>query len=441
MPALAQDLGGLRMTLGVDQRFEAGDNLSLKTPSAGSTTISTTRLSFGVFSETRTQKFAFTAGGAYRAGNVENGVSTGFVEPRVGLSYDRIGANSRFFISGNYFSNDVSFLRPLSDFTDANGVVILPPDFEGLNGTGIRQSSTLRTRFETGLQDPLGFEFFVNANSTSYDNVSSTSLNDYERIGGGAKVILRFSPVTKGTFGLNGNRFTADDAVNTNRRTTAVNAGLDHEVSPVTTLESSIGYSKTDTEKSGVTTSREGIIGSLGLVRDMTNGTAFTSLNVNQNQFGQRTTFRVGRDMMLPDGALGFNIGVTNGEDFPTQVIGGLNWQKELPTGEVHARINRNVGLNSEDDERIQTLASVGYSHTINRISSIGLDMSYGATEFDTANDVNRTDISLSYRHSLTQDWFLRTGVRYTTRDEQTVGQAKASSVFLSLSRDFELLH
>ena len=43
LPALAQEIDALRMTLGVNQRFEFGDNLGLDTPAEGNSSISTTR--------------------------------------------------------------------------------------------------------------------------------------------------------------------------------------------------------------------------------------------------------------------------------------------------------------------------------------------------------------------------------------------------------------
>lgn len=441
MPALAQDLGGLRMTFGVDQRFDVGDNLSLDVPSAGSSAVSTTFLTFDALSETRTQTLAFSLGGALRGGNVEDGVETGFVEPSIGLSYERRGANASGFIGANYRESDISFLRQLSEFENEDGVIELPEDFESLNGTGIRQTSRLNARLETGLTDPIGFVFFANATDVTYANLSATStLDDYQRAAAGATVLFRFSPVSTVFVDASYDSFMSEDAASTDRNTTSLSVGAEHQISATTQVVASLGYSRTDTDEFGITTTEEGVIGSVLWEREMTSGTVMTSFDVTQNQNGRRATLLFGQMLEQPLGSLSYDIGVTDSDRFDANIVGGLNWLRDVPTGNVFARIDRRVTSNSEDNERLFTTVALGYLHDINSVSSITFDASYGASDFDNSNDVVRKDLTVSYNRNLTQDWILSTGASYQIRDEDTVGKADSQSIFLSLRRDFDLL-
>lgn len=441
MPAFAQELEGLQATFGVEQRFEAGDNLSLDIPESGSSAFSTTAFDLNVLSQTRTQSLRFNLGAALRYGDVEPGVDTGLVDPNIGFNYARTGANALFSFGASYAESDVSFDRSLSDFEDENGVIVLPDDFEGLNGTGTREVARANARIETGLQDPIGFVFFVDGAQTTYRNLSAgSSLDDFERLGAGGSILFRFSSVTTAFIDAEYNRFTSDNTEQTDRRTTSLSVGADHAISPTTRIVGSIGYSETDTEEFGVSEVDEGIIGSLTWSRDLSSGSVETSFDVTQNENGRRATLLFARMMPIPLGSLSYSIGVTDSDTFDANVVGSLNWQRNLPTGRMFARLDRQVSSNSEDEERLFTTVALGYLYDINSVSSIGFDASYGASEFDNANDVNRTDLSISYNHALTQDWTLSSGVSYRIRDEQNVGEADSQSIFVTLRREFDLL-
>lgn len=441
VPATAQDLGGLQMTLGVEQRFEAGDNLSLEVPSTGSSAVATTKLNFTALTETRTQKLKFVLGGALRGGDVADDVATGFVDPRIGLGYSRTGANALLSFGASYRESDVSFNRSLSDFENEDGDIELPEDFENLNEFGTRHTTRANVRVETGLHAPVGFVFYADGANTTYSDTSATStLDDYYRAAAGATVLFRFSEITTAFIDAKYDRYTSENAANEDRRTTSISVGADHAISSTTQLIASLGYSKTDTEEFGLTDTQEGVIGGLDWVRQLANGSVNSSLDVEQNQNGRRSTLLFGRMMNLPLGSLSYDIGVTESDSFDPNVVGGLRWQQELPTGDMFARVDRRIATNSDDDERLLTTVAVGYSYDITQLSSIDFNASFGASEFDNANDVERTDFSVSYSHEIARDWRLNAGVRYRIRDEQTVGTAESQSVFVSLRRDFDLL-
>lgn len=430
------------MIFGVDQEFEAGDNLSLEIPSEGSTVLSTTTLSFDLLSETSTQTFALGLSGSLREGDIPRGsdISTGFVEPSVKLSYSREAANARFSFDGQYRESDVSFLDPLSSLIDDTGVLVLPEDFETLNGTGTRRVYDVSTKLETGIDAPFGLVFDASASGISYGDGAAATRDDSRRHSYGVEARLRFSPVTTGFVGYDRDYYEADDLQNTEHETDAFEIGVNHEISERATIEVAIGYSETSETENFVTMNDDGLTGRVKYDLDMPNGTLNASYEVTRDQDGKREFLRFGRTLEQPLGALSFNVGATRKGSGDPKLIGGLNWRRDLPTGRITLGLNRGVTVNDDDEERISTTANFGYMHEINQLSSLGFDASYGLTESSiTGNDTQRTDLTASYNYALTPDWSLSTGVSYRIRDEDRLGRTDSTSVFLRIGREFTI--
>ena len=127
-PALAQvadDSATLEQRFRIEQEFGVGDNLGLQTPSEGTTSLATTRLSYGLESKTRAQELSLAVGAALRFGSIAEGntTSTGLVDPFVGLRYRRDAANASFSVNGDYRQSDISLAAPLWAFLDQDGIV------------------------------------------------------------------------------------------------------------------------------------------------------------------------------------------------------------------------------------------------------------------------------------------------------------------------------
>ena len=437
VPAKAQDNGSLKMRLGFDQRFEVGDNLSLRSPPEGSSAYSRTGLRFDLSKITTTDRLDFNVGGALRLGNVPIDVSTGLVDPNIGLGYSRVGKNALFSIGANYRESDVSFDRSLNDFENEDGVIILPPDFEDLNGFGTRQVYRFDTSFQSGLNDPFGFEFDANYYGTEYRDSPNS---DFENLGVGASAVLRPGEITTGYIDYDYRRFLRDDSSNYDSITNEISLRGVRSLSETTEFTASFGYSDVETEEFGVTTSESNPIWSIGLVRQMANGSADALLDATNSRFGQRFTLVFGRDMDFAFDSLGYSIGVTDGDNFGANVIGGINWQRVLPTGRVFARVNRNVTGNNRDEERLVTTVALGYEHVFTELSSVLLDASYGNSDSDSSGTsvTNQGQLSATYRHALTRDWNMDTGIRYRVRDDPNT--RTSTSLYLSLNRQFDWL-
>jgi hypothetical protein len=253
-------------------------------------------------------------------------------------------------------------------------------------------------------------------------------------------VRLRFSPVLTGTAALRYDTYDADDAEQTYRTTTGGDLGIEYVISERARLNASIGTSEIRTEEFGVTETTSSPVGTLGFIYDMPNGTATVDFDATTDEDGQeRLNFVVGRSLELPDGSLSATLGFTDPESDDPEPIGSLQWRRDLPDGQITARIRRSVTSSNNDESRLSTLVAFGYDRDINDLSGIGFDIVYGETSAtETDNEVRRIDLSAAYRYALTPDWNLNTGVSYEVRDEDTVGRAESPSVFLSIGRQFD---
>ena len=440
LPAFAQDNPGVQFTAGIEQKFEAGDNLALEDPEEGSTALSTTTLSFGVVTETVGQSLTLDGRVSLRAGEVpaNSDIDTGLVEPQIRFSYNRDVANSALSVDGSYRESDVSFNPAVTDFTDLNGQIQLPPDFEDLEGSGTRRSYRLNTELAVAQNAPLNFVFDASVRGISYDQ-QAASLNDNFRYSAGARANLRFSEVTTGFVSYNFDHFESDDNANTDRDTSAFEVGVSQQLSPRASFEAAIGFTDISETQNNISSSTSGATGRLSFSLAMPDGNLTGSFTTTRDQDGARHNLLFGRSYVLPTGALDFSIGATKESGSDVGLIGSVNYTQDLPTGSVRVGINRNVTVNNNDEERISTTADIGYSHSINDLSSIGLDLSFGLVDGDgNSDDTRQADISASYNYDLTEDWKLSTGVAYKVREEDNSSTSDSTSIFVTLRRDFE---
>ncbi len=441
LPALAQEKQqGIEMTLDFKQELESGDNLSLDRPEAGHSTVSTTTLGFGLLSETQTQVFSLDGSVKLREGWLATGtdIDTGIVEPRVALRYSRESANSLLEVTGSYRQTDIAFEPAVSDFTDpTTGTITLPSDFDDLDGSGTRRNYAFGTTLELARNAPLSFVFSTDINGLSYKD-QGPNLDDTYHHNFSARANLRFSPLTTGFVQYSYRYYDADDLIDTNHKTNAFELGVVKEVSERTSLEAAIGYSKTKEDTTIFDRDDSGLIGRFLVNHEMPNGNLSASYVTTRDQDGARNELSFGRSLDLPRGSFAVSIGATNKDGNDLRMIGSLRYLHELPTGNIILGFNRQVSIDEDDDERLATTAEFRYDHEINQISGLEFDVSYGLTD-DNSNslDTYRTDVTASYNRELTEDWLLKTGVKYKIRDTDLRGSTDSTSVFLSIERDF----
>jgi outer membrane usher protein FimD/PapC len=397
LPAAAQDGGGLRYVFGLSQRLEASRNPDLSVPAGDSTLDAVTSLSFGLTSSTPVEALSLSLDGGLRLSKSgSDAVDSGVDGPRLSFGYDRTAANASFSTSLDYSDDRIETLRPLSDFLDEDGEIDLPTNPDDLVGTGNRRATRFDVRLDLGTAAPLGASLAAGFDRNDYSDVSDADLVDNQTLSLEGTLRLRFSETLSGDVSLRHERYEAEDAAATRRETEDLDIGLRQAISPRLDVSAGVGFSVERVEEFG---------------------TATTSDDV---------TARVGLDLDLPNGGLAVDIGLDSAE---------ISFRQTLPRGSLSAALSHNPDA---DGSGSTSVAALNYSQSLSAVSGLNLGLSYSDFSDPDENDVTRTDLTASYTHSLTEDWGLTAGASLTRRDEATLGAASSSTLFLSLSRDFE---
>lgn len=441
-PVAAQDReSGLSQRLRIEQNFSSGDNLGLEIPEEDRTSLSTTRLTYGLDSITRFQRFSFVIGGSLRAGSIAQGnsVQTGATDPLIGLRYFRESANASLNIEAEARQTDVSAVGGLFNFLDEDGAIQLPADFSRVQGTGERQTYNFGLDLQLNRNGPVTFIIDLGADGTRYNNNTDPSLVDFDRANIGLGTVFALSSTDSVTLNLDYARYQAENALRTDKRTTSYSIGFSSLLNDRTTLSASLGQSEVDTTEGGVLRRTTGPTANLSLVTELPNGQFGSSLNVSQNSDGGLSTLRFTRDWSLPLGSFSANIGATRSElTNRTRLVGGLNWLHQRPTSQITLKLNRDVLFDANDEQRFTTELVGGYRQEINDVSNLALNLSLFQSEAGTtSNAVDRGDLKVTYERELNSDWSFNTGLNYRYRDENTVGRAKSTSVFFGIGRNF----
>jgi len=375
------------LTFGIEQRLQAGWNIDLSVPETGRTTGSVTRLSFSAITRTPIDSLEFTTSGVLEVENdADSGATTANIgRPDLGLRYTREVPNAIFSAGVQYRSDDVGTFD--EDLSVAD-----------LSGRRIDTSADLR--LETGRTAPLGFAISTSFRKTDYADTSDPDLIDTEIALFGVESRLRFSEVVESRIGLTYQREARADALN--------------EVIETGTA-------------------------SVGLAYLLANGTAAADLTfLSNDEEGDRTTFVIGRTLVLPTAAVSARLGLTNGDVGGTDIIGSLSWTQDLPNGAVDLLVERRISFDEVAVGPVATtLFSLGFAHEINNLSSLGLSLSNEVADAPSER-FELSQVSAIYRYAFTEDWGLDSGVRYRVRRDGD-GQSDSVDIFVALSRSFEI--
>lgn len=382
VPVVAQEVGPFDLSFGIDQRLEFGRNLALSVPSEGSTTLSATTLSIGLSTATALESFELGLAGALL---IENGPATSgtdldFGRPQFSLSYSREIPNAVLSFDADYESGDVDDLS--DDLADRGSI-----------GEQTNYSASLR--YETGRTAPASLFGELEFDAVRYDGTIDPTLVESDTVGLTVGTRLRFSPVFSGIF--------------------------------------SIGQSREEDEFGAITmTDRVEALFSYALQ----NGVAEAEVVHESGDTEDRLTVEFGRIMSLPDGALSVRLGVTDSDRGGTDVIGGVEWSRELPTGSLTASVSRAVTFDGIiSSSSVDTDILLGYVHNLSGVSSISVEFEWEQSE--TSLDlIEETQLTATYSTALASAARFDIGVSHRVRDESGV-RAESPLVFLALGRDF----
>lgn len=380
-PASAQDEGGRRLVIGVENRFETGRNVGLRVPAEESTTIASTGLSFGFSNVTPLDRLELSAGFSLL---LEDSPDTDGVEASIGrpfltFGYTREVPDALFALGLRARSGDIV---EFGDVTDADE-----------DGTLTEYGVNLR--YEFWRTAPASFSFEADYAVADYEDATDPDLVDSDTLTLTFGTRLRISPVLTGIGRL---EFAREDEVG------------DEAVDTVTATA--------------------------GLEHALPNGLASATLTVvSGEEEGTRYTFEVGRALDLPAGALSARIGVSASEEAGADLVGGLDWTQELPDGSFALSLDRSVAFD-DDETTVGTSLEVDWTRSITPVSAIGLSFSYEVSDAPSER-IEQAEIGATYSRELTRDWRLDSGVRYRVRNDAD-GRAESPSLFLSLGRSYE---
>lgn len=397
--ALAQEYetGGIQLTFGLGLGLETQSNRNLSAGDPGASTELGADLSFGVLTETRTQRLLFEAGGRLRTldtpgGNAEG---NGFVRPSLRLDYDRSAAAARLQFRARLSETDVSEVETLE--IDLIDVVLA-------SGTATRRTAFVEGRIDWRMDRPFGFGVLARVSDVAYRDGVATGL---------------------GGTNLNDNR----------RFTFGVNARFD--LTPAARLTTSLTYDAF--EQDGISGQRETVSLSNTLTIDRPLGPLTISSSVDSTEDGERVSAAVGRRYELPWGVVSGTLGVTRGVAGDTFMTGSVNAAYPLPRGNLTLGLSRGVSSgNEEDTERVNNQVTFGYLQEIDPLSSISFGANWAEVEeTGTGNRSSNTTLTATYTRELTRDWNMDLGYRHRRSDDSTGGSANSDELFFNLRRTF----
>lgn len=421
---LAQD-GGVVLTFGLENRFEAARNSALSVTAEGTEIANVTRLSFGLTSETAIDRLSFFAAGAAIIENAagSSGTELDFGRGEVTLNYHREVPAALFDLTGELRSDDIGSFD----------------DLAAADETGTQTDYVLSARLETGRTSTVGLVLGLGYAQTDYQDSSDPDLFDIREARGDAAVLLRFSETATGRIGARYTQREEDDPGTTVTETTVGYVGIDYAVNERLDLSAELGYAEVETEEFDVIDRLSGPDLQLGAMYEMPVGSLSATFRVTQStDEGQRETFEIGRTFETPVNSVTARLGITHIDDAGSEVIGGLVWNRTLPDGSLGLEMAREVSFDSDDDEVVETSTiGINWLKNVSDVSSISLAVEY--EQSDSASEtIEQVTFGAGYSQQLTADWNLETGVNYRVRDDLD-GRARSPGIFVALSREFQV--
>lgn len=434
--APAANPGGLQLDLGVSTGLILDDNFKLATSgTTGLSTISDTKLSFGLSNITAVDQLVLSGSGVIRFADIPGRTISGFESPDAKLTYMRDGKNSRLSLDARYRKADREFLDPFKVEQEEQNTNAQ------IGGGGTQTWQNYGLGYTVGLQSPVSFSVTARHSEITYANTTSTSLYDNKTDSLRTSTGFQVSPVTQLTLNTGWSHYVAKDIVGTDRISQDLSLGLQQDINPVLALNASLGWSQIDTDYSFPVPSnktREGAIGSVTLTQALANGTIWGSATSSLSVNGTRQSLSFGRDWTLPLGTLSASAGATRGANGGGDFIGSLAYSRQLQTSDFSVSLSRSASTNSASEDVLSTRVSANYGYQIDNLSRVDLTANYGVTDNTTTGvKIERATLRGAYTRQLTADWNLVGGVQFRTYDETAVGDAQSNQAFVTLDRNF----
>lgn len=413
--ASAQDLSDSTLTATISQSLEVDSNYDLDDPSPGTSYFGDTR--FGLFYLNTTPTQALELGfdtGLRGLSRPDEDFEWTFASPSTAsLGYANEWASGNFAADVRYRQTQVDFNRPLSDFADDDGIIIVPDDLDQLTGDATERRTDGSFFLALATDAPSSYEFTLDATNFDYSE-DADDRTPRSIVQGSALWQLRLTPVLSSALLGSYYLYQAHAGDETEVRIGEVDAGVIYEPNENVYVAAGLGYAHRVREETvggdRETTEDEQGPSARALVRYTTEN---LTLNFNGRVSSAAPTTRF-------NGAL------------------GAVWR--LPRGNVNARLFQRYTGNSSDQEVRVTGVGIGFVRDINTVSRVGLDFAWGLqVDQDDPDepDINRTDITATYSYDLTETVSAEVGYRFRNREEAPEN-ATSNAVFLVIGKAFE---
>jgi hypothetical protein len=430
IPAHAEEAPPPRLAFDLGASVSQSSNPDLLASGGAATTDGALTFGLAAASDTRDQKFRLRLGSAWSAG-------AGVSDPGLTLSYARTGAHSAVSVQAQSIESAVDLSEPQ---TLADGSLNLSSI---VATTGRLRASSAGVDLQSGMDGPLGFALSAKGTVQDYAQTSDPSVYDSTSASLSGRALLR--QVAGGDLGLNLGRQSADfdDAAQTQSQSTSLTLSWDRALDAATRLSTSLGQTSAKTEKAGVVTnSSDGLTGALGLTRDLGAGQIDIGLGFDRDAAGVRQSLRLGRSFDLATTKFSAELGWSTRGDTGGAAVGKLAWAQTLPQDALSLSLTRQVALNTDDADTLQTSAAAEWRHKLTDRASLGLGYGLGAVSgLDALVDGSmRQTLTASWSQQIARDWALTTGVTLRQIDRDSTGRADDASVFLTIGHTFVLL-
>jgi hypothetical protein len=404
-----------------------------------------TGFDLGLSSATRTQLLRFSGDFGLTVPLDDIG-ETDFDDPRYELEYLRDNGQSRISASAFIETSDIDGTAVVFD-PDAD-----PGDFDEfdlIEDDGTRERRQLSAALEWGLRDPVGGTLFYEFNETTYSDTADPDLVDSRstEISGDLRLnadrTLRFVlDASRRLTKEDGNQFIPET------ETDILRTGLGSlwQMTPVLEFDGRLGWAEiTETRSVGaadIVDAEKGAEIALAFALDRPNGSWALGYDRALTGVGEQDTLRLTRALELPRGAaIIASLGARYMPSGETYAIGSFDYGRDTRRGRISLSASRDAEVNSDDFEVLRSRLRASYSEDLPDGASWTVSGGFFGSDYaDPAEaDIATTQLSLNYARPLTRDWDLSGGIQLRETREEGIDTERATTVFLSLERQFRL--
>lgn len=399
------------LTATISERVTADSNYNLDDPSPGTSYYADTLLGLSYLKQTDTQSLGFTLDTGVRAlWEAEQSFDFTVASPTdAGLTYANEWANGLFDAAFDYRQRRTDY------------VLDIPSSLNQLSGNSYEQSYDANIGVKWGTATQSTYELRFIGNQTGYtvetpDQVARTTLE------GQAVWDLQLNPILSSEIALDYLTYQAQNNQNTEVNRGQVSAGLVYTPSANLLIGAGIDYA--DRRRYDDTSAGSGQLTESDNGPGINGRFSYTTPDLVFTGNGEWTTAA------------------------PTaRFFGALQVDYALQRGRLSGRVYQSyIGTGSGADEARVTGATLTLTRPINTVSSLALGFGY-ATQVDVPGvntgpaqpDINRSNITATYSHAITDAVSADIGYIFSTRSEDPQ-DAQSNAVFFQIGRTFQTL-